>query len=208
MIAYDRADVESAVKTFAGNIDHYVLCSKGAVYRDYTDSRQYHPFTEEDADLGYKDDFAYSEGKRAVEMVLWSTSGTKIPFPFIIIRPAVVEGPEDPTGRTWFWVQRVSDGHEVLVPRTTPSTIFRHVHVDDVADVLVRTLCNPSAFNQAYNVAGGEVLSLEDYVLMRAGVMDQDVKMVITSLEKFDGNPDYPTLTTPSWVNASSWTYV
>jgi len=43
---------------------------------------------------------------------------------------------------------------------------------------------------------------------MRAGVMDQDVKMVITSLEKFDGNPDYPTLTTPSWVNASSWTYV
>jgi hypothetical protein len=69
-IAYDAAAVSAALRTFAGRIGHYLLCSSGAVYRDYPDWRQYRPVYEHDADLTYTGDLAYAEGKRAAEQVL------------------------------------------------------------------------------------------------------------------------------------------
>jgi nucleoside-diphosphate-sugar epimerase len=69
-IAYDAAAVSAALRTFTGRIGHYLLCSSGAVYRDYPDWRQYRPVYEHDADLTYTGDLAYAEGKRAAEQVL------------------------------------------------------------------------------------------------------------------------------------------
>lgn len=188
-IAYDRADVESAIQTFAGHIGHYLLCSSGAVYRDYSGWQQCRPFHEDDADLTFTGDFAYAEGKRAAELALWSIPEAQRPFPFTILRPTVVEGPEDSSGRTWFWVQRIADGQEVLVPQTIPTTIFRHAFVDDVAEAFVRAVTNPVAFNKVYNLAGEEILSLEDYVRAIAGALGGEAKIVLASLERIRQQP-------------------
>lgn len=167
-IAYDADDVETAVTTFAGRIGHYVLCSSVAVYPAMT-SRQLAPIQpvyEDDADLHHTGDWDYAEGKRAAERVLWSLVGDEQPFQFTVLRPAVVEGPHDPTLRTWFWVQRLLDGGPILVPETSPTTIFRHVYADDVAEAFVRTAANPATFGKAYNIAGTDIVSLADYAAM------------------------------------------
>lgn len=188
-IAYNRLDVDTAIRTFAGHIGHYVLCSSGAVYRDYTDSRQFRPFYEDEADLTFTGDLAYAEGKRTAELALWSIRGTQPPFPFSIMRPSVVEGPEDPSGRTWFWVQRVADGRDVLVPQTIPTTVFRHAFVDDVADAFVRAIANPMAFYRAYNLTGEEILSLEEYVRAIAEALGREAKIVLAPLEQIRRQP-------------------
>jgi len=164
LIAYGREDVESCLRTFSKTSEHYLLCSTGAVYRDYQGWERFHPIKEDEVDLAWKGDGAYSEGKREAELVLWSLKNADRPFPFTIVRPSVVEGPGDRSGRTWFWVQRIADGGPVLVPRTVPSTIFNHAYVDDVAETFAKSIGNPAAFNQAFNVAGREILALEDYV--------------------------------------------
>jgi nucleoside-diphosphate-sugar epimerase len=183
LIAYNREDVEFFVKTPAKITGHYVLCSTGAVYRDYPGWDQCHPVEEEEADLTWKGDGSYCEGKREAELVLWSLRGEERPFPFTIFRLSVVEGPHDSSGRTWFWIQRIADGEIVLVPRTVPSTIFRHVYVDDVAEAIAKSVGNSSAFNQAYNLAGSEILTLEDYVHAIAEVMDRKAKIVSAPFE-------------------------
>lgn len=182
-IAYNRADVEAAIETFAGNIGHYLLCSTGAVYRDYSDWRQYCPVYEDEADLAYTGDFTYADGKRAAELALRSLPASQRPFPFTILRPTVVEGPEDPSGRTWFWVQRIADGHDVLTPQTRPSSIFRHVYADDVAEAFVCAAGNPAAFNRTYNLAGEEILSLDDYVRAIATAAGRQARIVAASME-------------------------
>jgi len=129
-------------------------------------------------------------GKRAAELTLWSTLKGQRPFPFTVIRPTVVEGPEDPSGRAWFWVQRVADGQEVLVPQTVPTTIFRHVYVDDVAEAFVRATLNPRAFWKAYNVAGEEIVSLEDYARVIAHELGQEAAIASAPLKRIQRRPD------------------
>ncbi len=183
MVAYNREDVEFFVKTLGGTTGHYLLCSTGAVYRDYSGWDQFRLVEEEEADLTWEGDGSYCEGKRKAELVLWSLRDEERAFPFTILRPSVIEGPRDMSGRTWFWIQRITDGEALLVPRTAPSTIFRHVYVDDVAEVFAKSVGNSSAFNQAYNVAGQEILTLEDYVRAISEVVDREAKIVSAPIE-------------------------
>jgi nucleoside-diphosphate-sugar epimerase len=164
LAAYNRGDIEASMETFANATGHYLFCSSGAIYHDYPDWDQFRPVEEGDARLDWKDDCSYCEGKREAEFVLWSMKEEARPFPFTVIRPTVVEGPGDLSGRTWYWIQRIADGKPVLIPQTSPSAVFNHAYVDDVAEIFLKCVLNPSAFGQAYNVAGKEILTLDDYV--------------------------------------------
>lgn len=188
-IAYTREDVESAIDTFRGNIGHYLLCSTVAIYPEYRNWRDYHPRYEEEVDLSLMEGNPYADGKRAAELALWSIPKDQRAFPFTVIRPPVVEGPEDPSGRTWFWVQRVDDGQEVLVPQTVPSPVFRHAFSDDVAEAFLLAEQKPQAFFQAYNAGGEEIVTLEEYVQAIAEAMGKEAKMVVAPLERIREQP-------------------
>ena len=115
-------------------------------------------------DLTWKGDGSYSEGKRAAELALFSRRRGTRRFSFTIFRPTVTEGPGDSSGRTWFWIQRAGDGGALLIPRTVPLAIFNHAYVEDVAQAFINSIDNPSSIDQAYNIAGRETLTEEDYV--------------------------------------------
>lgn len=188
-IAYNRADVESAIRAFTGRIGHYLLCSSGSVYRDYDDSRQLTPRREGDADLDFKGDLDYSEGKRQAEAALVERPEPERPFPFTIIRPPVVQGPDDPSARGWYWIQRVADGREILVPRCVPSTLFTVAWSDDIAEAFVAASGNRAAFGNAYNVAGAEIFSIEDYVRATGRALGVPVRIASAPLERIRQEP-------------------
>lgn len=188
-IAYTAEDVQSAIETFRGNIGHYLLCSSGAVYHQHRDWRNWHPFYETEADLDYTGTSGYAAGKRQAEKALWSIPERERPFPFTVLRPTVVQGPDDPSGRSWFWIQRLADGQEVLIPQTYPNTILRHAFADDVAQAFVKATANPNAFYHAYNLAGEEIHTLEEYVHSIAESLGRETKVVTVPLEEIQKKP-------------------
>jgi nucleoside-diphosphate-sugar epimerase len=171
-IAFNAADVECLLKVFAGNIGHYLVCSSEAVYADRNSRLSL--LREEEADLALVAGDPYGDGKRALERVLFEYPAAEQTFPFTILRPTVVEGPHDPTWRTWFWLQRLLDGGELLIPVTTPSMIGRFVFCDDVADAYLLAAGNRTAFNKVYNIAGENIFTLEDYLGLMAGMTGQN----------------------------------
>ncbi len=196
-IAYTGEEVKTAVEVLSGNIGHYILCSSGSVYQDYGDLRQWRLYHEDEVDLTFTGDNAYSEGKRGAELALWSIPQDSRPFPFTIIRPPVVEGPGDRSGRSWFWIQRIADGQPVLVPRTFPTPIFRNAYSEDVADAFVAAIANPRAFQKAYNVGSEELFSLEDYVVSIARAMGKEVAMADPPFEWVHSQPGLSTYNPP-----------
>lgn len=181
-IAYTSSDVESCLRTFKGNIGHYIVCSSAVVYPEH---QRYGLLYEEDAELSLVNNGGYTGGKRALEKLLWSIPETKTPFPFTIMRPTVVEGPNDPTWRTWYWVQRVIDEQYILVPQTNPSTLLRYVFSDDVAEAFLLVCANKKAYYRAYNVGGEEILTLEDYIKILCNILGMEAdKLVSAPLKK------------------------
>ncbi len=76
-IAYDADDVRSVVRAAGGRLAHYLLTSTGSVYHQPFPR---HPVREEEADLGYRGDGAYGEGKRRAELVLREEAGDAFPW--------------------------------------------------------------------------------------------------------------------------------
>ncbi len=180
-IAFERKDVEAAIRAFAGRVGRYVLTTSGSVYatgRRFDAVRRLAPIREEDADLAYRDQDAYGDGKRACEETLHAKAGRARDLPFTIIRPPVVQGPEDPTGRVWFFVQRIADGGPLLVPTTFPTPATRHVYSADLARAFLAAVDTPAAADQTYNIAMEELVSLSDYVRLLSQAMKRDVEIV------------------------------
>lgn len=180
--AYTGRDVESAISAIGQRIDHYILCSSGAVYSGRLSALDCNRITEDQADLAMPLERPYAEGKRTAENALWSLPRKACPFAFTIMRPAAIEGPEDPLGRTWFWTQRLDDGQEVLVPDTAENVMLKHAYVDDVAEAFVRSLANPITFYKAYNLANNEVVKFDTYLAAIASVLGSEMEIVKADL--------------------------
>jgi nucleoside-diphosphate-sugar epimerase len=166
-VAFQPEDVAAAIDAFRDRIGHYVLTSTGSVY-DFKRRERFRPLAEDEADLTLRGDMEYAEGKRACEQTVHGA-----PFPWTIIRPPVVQGPDDGSARGWFWIQRVADGQPVLAPQRDPAALWRQAFSDDVARAMLLAAGNPDAHGKSYNVAMEEIVSLDDYVRMLSEILGQ-----------------------------------
>ena len=169
-ISMNEMDALSAVEAFSNRVQQYIMCSTIGVYPNWQATELLREF---DANLNLRTGYSYADGKRAAEAVL-----QKSQLPYTILRPTVVEGEGDYTLRTWYWLQRLLDGKPVLVPRTEPETMLQNVYVEDVANAFEQVLLREGCFQQAYNVGGGEALSLMQYVQCLRDSADLDSQLV------------------------------
>ncbi len=115
-IAFEPKEIEDACRVFHGRIGHYVFTSSGSVY-----APQGPRLKEEDFDPaairlddGREAPFDYAEGKRRAEAALVQ----RATFPVAAARLSIVLGPDDPTGRFQFHVDRVRRDEPIVVPRS------------------------------------------------------------------------------------------
>ena len=182
-IAYTSEDIHEILRTFKNNIGHYLVSSSGIVC--YTKDIGMRLFSEDEVDYDVITNNSYADGKLALEKALLSDPEISTAMPFTIFRPTIVEGPFDPHyHRTWYWVQRILDGGPVLIPRTNPSTLLRHVYTEDVADIYLMCLDNPKSHNKVYHVAGRDIFDLADYVSLIAEILGKQPKLVFTSYKE------------------------
>ena len=69
----------------------------------------------------------------------------------LVVRPGLIVGPHDPTGRFTYWPHRVASGGEVLAPGT-PDDPLQFIDVRDLAEWTVEQTAN--ALGGIFNVTG------------------------------------------------------
>ena len=156
-IAYEPERVEEVLARLRGAETHYVLTSSYVVYGAEVEARGI--MREPDADLGLVDESPYANGKRRCEAVLVARGEAAR---WTILRPCNVDGPEDPSPRRGFWLDRLLDGEGALVPSDmdAPSPI---TSADDVARAIVLAVTARPDENGIYNVASA-TLSPSAYI--------------------------------------------
>ncbi len=96
----------------------------------------------------------------------------------LVIRPGLIGGPHDPTGRFTYWPHRVARGGEMLAPGP-PERLVQFIDVRDLADWIVRLLedgeggvfnatCPGVAWSEL--VDGADVTWVDDAFLTEHGV--------------------------------------
>lgn len=182
-IAYTASDVKNILDIFRGKIEHYLLCSSGAVYPKYG----LHEWTEDEAVLEFiSGGRLYSNNKREAESVLM----TYHDVPYTIYRPTVVEGPNDSAKRTLYFVKRISQQEQFDIPE---GVLFKHIYSDDLANAIAELIAlGPT--NKAYNICGDDKITLNDYCCMIAEILGKSPCHQIVSVEKFSNSDhaDFP----------------
>ena len=203
-IAYRKEDVESAIRTFGGNVGKYLFVSTVSVYGGLGHATQSRtsatadkpaelfeavpleeccPIREDALDLS-RFDYSYPPGIH--EYAVGKRHGEKVleeqpQFPSVRIRVPPVMGPEDHSNRLWFYIQRVLDGGEIILPNGGYN-MFRNMYSADVARAIV-SAADKGVPGNAYNIAQDEIMTLRRLVRSIGRAVGEEPKTVDVPME-------------------------
>mgnify|MGYP002713231497 CR=1 FL=1 len=174
-IAFNGEHVTTTLAALQGNVGRYILTSTTAVYIGTGSFDQ--PLTEADAryELPANPQLAsfpkptpagmigYATGKLAAEKVLIEQQHVA----YTIIRPHIVVGPEDNSGRLQFFCQRLQDGKPLIMTNGGVQSL-QFVYSRDLAQSYLLALNSKRAVNQAYTLAGDKTCRLVEWVELLA----------------------------------------
>jgi len=178
-VAYYPRDVHVATDVFA-DVDAYVYISSGAAY-----GAERIPKREDDTPLcdcspeQAVDDSHETYGPRKAEGDRAVFAAADRGVNAMAVRPPVVYGPHDYTGRFDYWVDRVDNHDRVVVPGDG-TNLWHLVYVEDVASAL-RTVAEAGRPGEAYNVGNGHAPTLGEWVELLADACGADVEPVFAS---------------------------
>ena len=137
--AYIPRHVREAVDLLTGRIGAYCFISTGSVYSELgVDS------IDEDAPVYEATDPTTEEvtGETYGPLkVLCERAAEEFSGRTLIVRPGIVAGPHDPTGRFTYWVRRLARGGQVLGPPRAEQPV-QVVHARDQGDFVVQLLAD------------------------------------------------------------------
>jgi nucleoside-diphosphate-sugar epimerase len=135
---YRPQDVEATCATLFDSVDRYVFISSVSAYASFAHS----PIREEDplASAAGVDQETINPGnygplKAECERTMFRIFGSR----GIAVRPGLIVGPTDPTGRFSYWPWRVSGGGHMLAPGS-PHTSVQFIDVRDLAAWTLRLI--------------------------------------------------------------------
>lgn len=188
-LCYDAEDAALAVEAFAGRTARYVLISTGSVYWCTGDFPCPVPEEEFDRFGEFEErpgsiEYAYGYGKRKAEETLFAADAAGR-LPVTACRLPIVGGETDPSLRYISYFRRIDDGGPLALP-DAGAACFRHVYVDDVAELLPRLPEIDRAAGRAYNLACDEILDLRTVVRLSSDFLGKKVETVPIPFEAID----------------------
>jgi 2'-hydroxyisoflavone reductase len=132
MCGYFPADVERSARTLAPTAGSYLFVSSRSVYADHSA-----PGANEESELaelppGAPADEITGESYGPLKAACERAAEAAFPGRTLVLRPGLIVGPNDPTGRFTYWPQRVADGGDVLAPGL-PEQPIQVIDVRDLA---------------------------------------------------------------------------
>ena len=167
--------LRSTVAALAGHVGHYTFTSSISAYGDF--SRP--PITEDSPlaalaahDEDDRDPESYGARKAVCERIVREAFGEKA----LIVRPGLVVGPFDPTGRFTYWPARISEGGRVLAPGD-PSRRAQFIDARDLGSWVMHMVSEARA--GVFNATGPvDPLTLGELLTSMARVLAADAELV------------------------------
>ncbi len=184
MIGMDEEDVAEVINADIP-LKHYVFCSSTAIYGK---------IGEDTPDESYKPgpDSAYTTGKIDCEELLDRTFKESA-FPSTSLRLAHPYGPLDQllycAGRESLFLDRMRSGRPILIPGNGETRVHS-IYVEDAARAFLHVLCREECFGRTYNLAGEQILTLNEYFESIARALDCPLVARHIPLEWFDANAE------------------
>lgn len=125
---YRPEQVRAVTEALDDNIGHYTFVSSISVYREFPPGRVF----DEDASIAAGSD-GYGPLKARTEEALEAAMPGRVAH----VRPGLIVGPHDPTGRFTYWPRRVAQGGRVLAPGR-PERPIQFIDVRDLAEWCAR----------------------------------------------------------------------
>ena len=151
--AYYPRVVEDAATLLRDHVQHYILISTISVYADFSVRG-----IDEDSPVGEISpaEVAAVDSVRKITAATYGplkalceqAAGRILPGRVCTIRPGLIAGPRDRSGRFTYWVARVARGGEVLAPEA-PDVVTQLIDVDDLAAWIVH--CAEQRTTGTYN---------------------------------------------------------
>jgi 2'-hydroxyisoflavone reductase len=132
---YTPQQMRLIAEALGANVPHYIFVSSISAYG----SRPPNEIHDETAALA-EGDKGYGEEKARSE----ESIAAAYPDRVAIVRPGLIVGPHDPTGRFIYWPTRVARGGNVLAPGR-PERAIQWIDVRDLANWIVRLAENKTA---------------------------------------------------------------
>lgn len=179
MVAYYPGEVEMATRVLS-DVDAYVYISSGDAYGvDEIPKREGETPLESCSDEQAVDDSPENYGPRKAEGDRRVFEAAENGVRAMSVRPTIVYGSHDYTGRFDYWVDRVRDHDRILVPGDG-TNIHHIVAVQNVVRA-IRAVAEEGEAGEVYNVGDRRVLTLQETIETIADVLDEDVELVTTS---------------------------
>jgi 2'-hydroxyisoflavone reductase len=129
--------VRDAAGVLADNVAHYTFVSSISVYADTStpgtdESGPVHTIADETTE-----EITSAEVYGALKVLCERAAEEAMPGHVLCVRPGLIVGPYDPTGRFTYWVHRIARGGEVLAPEPREQPV-QLVHGRDLADWMLR----------------------------------------------------------------------
>jgi len=176
---YVPAHVKASAELLAENVGHYVFISSVSVY----DDKEGLPLSEE-SPVGVLEDETVEEitGETygPLKALCEQAAEAAMPGRVTVVRPGLIVGPLDNSGRFTYWPYRVAQGGEVLAPGD-PNAAIEFIDVRDLSEFTFKCIHN-STFG-IFNANGAGIgVSMQELL--------HGCKMVLGADAKFTWLPD------------------
>jgi 2'-hydroxyisoflavone reductase len=148
--AYMPDDVRRSVEALHGRAGRYAFVSSISVYADMSNPPDEYAAVHvlgPGAEEAEESDEIYGGRKAAGERIVEEAFGDAA----LVVRPGLIVGPHDPTGRFTYWPHRVARGGETLAPGS-PDDPVQFIDVRDLAAWIVHT--SASGIGGTFNATG------------------------------------------------------
>ncbi|GAB3684341.1 SDR family oxidoreductase [Salinarchaeum chitinilyticum] len=178
-VAYYPGEVRMATEVFA-DADAYVFVSSGSAYgTNEIPKREGETALEPCSDEQAVDESHETYGARKAEGDRAVFEAAEDGVNAMSVRPTIVYGQHDYTGRLNYWTERVRANDRILVPGDG-TNIHHLVSVTNVARA-IRTVAENGTPGEAYNVGDHRILTLGEVVERIADGLETDVEIVTAS---------------------------
>ncbi|MDL2343251.1 NAD-dependent epimerase/dehydratase family protein [Deinococcus sp. MIMF12] len=191
---YTPRQVRASAEALHGSVGRYVFVSTVSVYGE----PERHPVREDDPllpeaaeDVTEVTGQTYGPLKVTCERIVEEVYGEQRSA---LLRPQIVAGPHDPTGRYTYWVDRIAAGGRFFAPGDGSDSV-QVIDARDLARFTVTVL--EGGLSGAYNLAGPR-LSWREFVAAAREATGSDAQPVWTPAEVLQGGE----LGLPLWLPA------
>jgi len=150
------AQVEATVRACGDRISRYIFLSSVAAYGDGLNHKESDPLAPD-----YHPE-PYVSHKATTERLLFRMHA-QTGFPLVTFRPLFVYGPGNPFYREQFFWDRLRAGRPIIIPGDG-HRLMQFTHVNDLVQAMVRSMVDPKAVGEAFNIGDPKPLTQVEFV--------------------------------------------